>query len=222
MWAPRKSAFRISTRCCTPTGRSPTARVEIDLEAVVALERLRSRARARATPARSVKPPSAPSSRFSSTVNGSTSMKCWWTMPMPARDRVLRAVGSCRRLAVDQDLAAVGLVEAVEDVHQRRLAGAVLADDAVDRAGRDDEVDVAVGVDRAEALVDAAQLDRRRRPARPASGVGASAAPSGAADCCVECSLDLELAGDDRLLGRVELRLHLGGDAGCGCCSSSA
>ena len=34
--------------------------------------------------ASSVTPPSAPSSRFSRTVNGSTSMKCWWTMPMPA------------------------------------------------------------------------------------------------------------------------------------------
>ena len=51
----------------------------------------RSRARAlRPRPGRgrrrrfSVTPPSAPSSRFSRTVNGSTSMKCWWTMPMPA------------------------------------------------------------------------------------------------------------------------------------------
>src|SRR3546814_5075140 len=41
------------------------------------------------------------------------------------------------RPPVDEDLAAVGLVEAVEDAHQRRLAGAVLADDAVD--GRSEE-----------------------------------------------------------------------------------
>ena len=41
------------------------------------------------------------------------------------------------RLAADPDLAAVGLVEAVEDRHQRRLAGAVLADDAVDGAALD-------------------------------------------------------------------------------------
>ena len=75
-------------------------------------------------------------------------------------DRILRAANG-PLLPVDQDLAAVGLVEAVEDVHQRRLAGAVLADDAVDRAGRDDEVDRPVGVDGAEPLVDAAQLDRR-------------------------------------------------------------
>ena len=64
-----------------------------------------------------------------------------------------------RRLAADADLAAVGLVEAVEDRHQRRLAGAVLADDAVDRAALDLQMDVAVGMDRAETLVDADQLD---------------------------------------------------------------
>ena len=45
-------------------------------------------------------------------------------------DRVAR-VADRDRLAVDEDLAAVGLVEAVQDAHQRRLAGAVLADDAV-------------------------------------------------------------------------------------------
>ena len=95
-------------------------------------------------------------------------------------DRVLRAADR-PLLAVDQDLAAVGLVEAVEDVHQRRLAGAVLADDAVDRAGRDDEVDRPVGVDGAEPLVDPAQLDRRgqrpRQRRHVAAGVTASARP---------------------------------------------
>ena len=74
------------------------------------------------------------------------------------RDGVVGRVDR-HRLAADADLAAVGLVEAVEDRHQRRLAGAVLADDAVDRAALDFEVDVAVGMDRAKALVDADQLD---------------------------------------------------------------
>ena len=62
-------------------------------------------------------------------------------------------------LAADFDLAAVGLVEAVEDRHQRRFAGAVLADDAADRAALDGEIDVAIGPDGAEALVDPDQLD---------------------------------------------------------------
>ena len=48
---------------------------------------------------------------------------------------VRRADGD--RLAVDADLAGIGLVEAVQDRHERRLARAVLADDAVDRAALD-------------------------------------------------------------------------------------
>ena len=73
-------------------------------------------------------------------------------------DGVVRRVDR-HRLAADPDLAAVGLVEAVEDRHQRRFAGAVLADDAVDRAALDFQMDVTVGMDRAEALVDADKLD---------------------------------------------------------------
>ena len=49
-------------------------------------------------------------------------------------DRVARAAER-DRLAVDQDLALVGLVEAVQDVHQRGLAGAVLAEQGEDLAG---------------------------------------------------------------------------------------
>src|SRR5258708_628659 len=72
---------------------------------------------------------------------------------------------------------AIGLVIAVEDVHQRRLAGAVLADQPVNRAARDDEIDIAIRRDRAEALADPAQLDRGnaavhrrcRRPREPTS-----------------------------------------------------
>ena len=69
-------------------------------------------------------------------VSGSTSMKCWCTMPMPAWMASFgRADGD--RLAVDTDLAGIGLVEAVQDRHEGRLARAVLADDAVDRAALD-------------------------------------------------------------------------------------
>ena len=81
----------------------------------------------------------------------------------PRPDR-RQAVRDRRRHAVDADLARVGVVEAVEDRHQRRLAGAVLADDAVDRPLLDPEVDVLVGLDRPEALGDADELDGRGRP----------------------------------------------------------
>ena len=67
------------------------------------------------------------------------------------------------RLAVDADFASVGFIEAVQNRHQRRFAGPVLADDAVDDAALDDEIDVVVGVNRAEALIDADELDGGRR-----------------------------------------------------------
>jgi hypothetical protein len=71
-----------------------------------------------------------------------------------------------RRAAVDRDRAPVGLVEAVQDGHQRALARAVLAHDAVDGALGHHQVDRPVGLHRAEALVDAAHLDGRRRHRR--------------------------------------------------------
>ena len=74
------------------------------------------------------------------------------------RDGVVRRLDR-DRLAADFDLAAVGLVEAVEDRHQRRLSGAVLSDDAADGAALDDEIDVAIGPDSAETLVDSDELD---------------------------------------------------------------
>jgi hypothetical protein len=67
-------------------------------------------------------------------VNTGMSMKCWCTMPMPARSH--RRRGEVLDDAVEQDLALVGLKQAVEHVHQRGLAGAVLAEEAVDLADR--------------------------------------------------------------------------------------
>ena len=104
------------------------------------------RAARRRVPARS------PSTMFSATVITGMSMKCWCTMPMPALDRVLRR-GEVDRLALHEDLALVRLVEPVEDVHQRRLAGAVLAEQRVDLALAHVEVDVVVGDDAREPFV---------------------------------------------------------------------
>ena len=66
-------------------------------------------------------------------------------------------------LAVDLDRALVGLLHAVQDLHQRRLAGAVLADQGVDRARADRDVDVVVGDDAREALADPVAPRSRRR-----------------------------------------------------------
>jgi len=60
---------------------------------------------------------------------------------------------------VEQDLALVGLVQAVQHVHERGLARAVLAEQRVDLSRFDDEVDVIVGHEAAEALGDAAEFE---------------------------------------------------------------
>ena len=83
---------------------------------------------------------SLPSITFSATVKTGISMKCWCTMPMPAAHRVAGA-GEVLDLVVEQDLALVGPVQPVEDVHQRGLAGAVLAEEAVDLARLDGQRD---------------------------------------------------------------------------------
>jgi hypothetical protein len=79
-------------------------------------------------------------------------MKCWWTMPHAGRDRVATACEG-HRLAVDGDGALVGSLHAVEDLHQRRLAGAVLPHDRVHVPALHGDVDVAVGHDAGERLV---------------------------------------------------------------------
>ncbi|MCY1232088.1 hypothetical protein D9M72_445610 [compost metagenome] len=57
------------------------------------------------------------------------------------------------------DFAAIGLVEAVQDRHQGRFSRTVFTDDAVDRTLADFQIDVLVGVDRAETFVDPTQFD---------------------------------------------------------------
>ena len=68
--------------------------------------------------------------------------------------------GELDLLAVEQDLALVRPGEPVEDVHQRGLAGAVLAEQRVDLAGPDLEVDVVVGDHARVPLRDATHLER--------------------------------------------------------------
>ena len=63
--------------------------------------------------------------------------------------------------AVDQHLARVGLLDAADDLHQRRLAGAVLAEQRHDFSGADLEVDAAQRVHAGKALVNAPKLEDR-------------------------------------------------------------
>jgi hypothetical protein len=66
------------------------------------------------------------------------------------------------RHAVEQDRAAIRLVDAGQDLDERALAGAVLAHQGVDLAGAEVHRDVGEGGGRSEALGDPAQLDARR------------------------------------------------------------
>ena len=84
-----------------------------------------------------------------------TSIPCW---------RASRGLWIATGCAVDEDLAGVGGVRARQRVHQRRLAGAVAADEADDLAGVEVDADAVDGVDAAEGHADVAQLDERRLP----------------------------------------------------------
>jgi hypothetical protein len=64
-------------------------------------------------------------------------------------------------LPVQMDLALVGVVEPVEDVHERRLARAVLAEQGVHLALGQLEVDAVVGDHPREALRDSLQFEER-------------------------------------------------------------
>ena len=77
----------------------------------------------------------------------------------PEPRRVLRAV-DVHLLALEDDLAAVGRVGARDALDQRRLAGAVVADERHHLAGAHLEVDVGQRLDRAEGLGDAAELEK--------------------------------------------------------------
>ena len=77
-------------------------------------------------------------------------------------DGVARPLHRHRR-ALDQNLAPVGADQAIQNVHQGALAGAVLADQGVDLALADLEVDVVVGDHAGKDLGDAPEFDGQRR-----------------------------------------------------------
>ncbi len=151
------SAFRISTRCCTPTGRSSTSA-------------------------------SGSTSRWYRSDSSRTVRRAWPMLSQPARpllpaegqvlghgehldqhevlvhhadaggDRLLGVAADVLD-AVDDDRALIGLQQPVQHVHQGRLAGPVLPQQAVDLAGHDVQVDAVVGHQRPEPLGDAPQLE---------------------------------------------------------------
>ena len=63
-------------------------------------------------------------------------------------------------LAVEFDRAGIGAVDAGDGLHQRRLAGAIVADEADHFARLDREVDAMQHVDRAKTLADAVEGEK--------------------------------------------------------------
>ena len=148
----------ISTRCCWPTLMSSTrASGSTSKRNVFAMSAtLRSAAASsRKIPSRTG---SVPSTMFSATVITGMSMKCWCTIPMPAWI-ASRAEENETDLPFSRISPSVGPVEPVEDVHERRLARAVLAEQRVHLAAAHVERDVVVRDDARELLADAPHLE---------------------------------------------------------------
>ena len=79
----------------------------------------------------------------------------------PARGDLVRLEAE-QRLALEPDVAGVGLVDAGDEVEERRLAGAVRPDHADDLALVDVQVELVDAREPAEALRDALELEQRR------------------------------------------------------------
>ena len=97
---------------------------------------------------------------FAATVSEGISVKCWKTMPMPAR---IASLGEYHPpLAVDPDLTRIGLMQTIENMHQRRLPGAVLAQKCMDLSGTHREVHLVAGGNARKAFSGASQFGYRR------------------------------------------------------------
>ena len=95
----------------------------------------------------------------------------------PVIDRILRRMQT-DRLPLDQNLALVGVVEAVEDVHESRFPGAVLPEEGVHLAATEIEVDAVVCDDPGKSLRDPAELENRSLVNHAAVILGGGTAPA--------------------------------------------
>ena len=95
---------------------------------------------------------------LSATVRSGISDSSWKMQTMPAR-AASDGFGEGDGPAGEAHLAGVGPQHARDDLDQRRLAGAVLAEHGVDGAAAAGEVDAFEGADALEVLRDAGQLD---------------------------------------------------------------
>ena len=88
--------------------------------------------------------------------------------------RASRGLVMVTGFAVDEDLTGVGRVGSCERVDERRLAGAVAADEGDDFTGIEVDADAVDGVDATERHTDVAHVDERH-PSVAGSGRGGGA-----------------------------------------------
>ena len=153
------SAFAISTSCCLPTPMSSTGRDRV-LPQAHPREQL-GRPRGWCGSSRSARgvARSLPRKMFSAIESCGHSASSWWMMTMPrcSLSRMsANAHGSPSKL-ISPVVGAVR-VHPRQHLHQRRLAGAVLAADRVDLAAAHRQVDVLQRLDAGEGLGDPAHL----------------------------------------------------------------
>ena len=150
MSASRYSALISSTRCCSPTDSVSTTSIGVDLEPVLRAQladagagpvEVEHRAASRLVAQHDVLHDGEHRDELEVLVHH----------PDPRRDRIPGAA-ELHGLAAEEDLALVGLVQPEHRVHERALAGAVLAEEAQDLALAQRQVDVLVGDDPGEPL----------------------------------------------------------------------
>ena len=189
--APKYSARAIASVWRSPPDSVPTSLVrvaDVDADALHLLAgdagRLRGMSKRLSGPTPTVG--SLPRKKFRVTLMSGMTDEVLVDRRDPGVERVARRAED-DRLAVDGERALVGRVDAGQGLDQRRLARAVVAEQAGDLPGADRQRDVLDGDDGAEVLRDVAGLEEgwlvgRRRGRRPRSatgvGVGASIGPS--------------------------------------------
>ena len=170
MRAPRTSVFRISTRCCSPTLSSRTYRRTFMRKPLRSAASLHVALRTRHVdrePARGLAP------EDDVLRDGERGNEHEMLVHHPdARVDRLRGAPAGDIAAEHFDRARIGRIDAREDAHQRRLAGAILADQRVDLALHHLERCVAHRLAIAEALRDArhAHGERAGTPASSSRG----------------------------------------------------
>ena len=160
MRAPRTSALTISTRCCSPTERSltnvsqPSARPYFSPMAVDARPHacLVQHAPAPALAHHEVFQHRVPRHQ----------MKVLMHHADAGRQRIGGGVDD-EGFTADADAAGVGGIQSEQDIHQRGLAGAILAEQAQHLTGPQRQIDGAIGMHVAKALVDSAHFQQRRQ-----------------------------------------------------------